>query len=416
MYIDELTIALYGWDLADHGPAEVLDTVQETAGCNAAYIIALMHHEKRPLWDTYYPKNPVRKYYVPEDSRVQWIPDPACYADSRIKPLTMEGELLKGKDWVDIHSRACRERGMKPQVEVSHTPLDKERATGEFADCVQRDIYGREVVQQLCWNNEHALQYMSSLLVDLAKNHDVEMIQTCTKLFHMGEPGLHPFLGVTLGGCFCDTCARKAREAGIDWERVRRTVRHFADALTANKRTNVQAHEDFLLLSRGSTSPVMFLLEYPELYQWLRFRCDSITNYFRVISEAVHAVRPDIDFRWNSCWPQPEYIGQVLREIKPHVDSVRLMEYTEQWGDPALMHRKAEWVSNARRELGDDFHLNSAVAIRAKATPELIHEGIRLAVRNGADSLSLAFWDGCSMAQLAAVRSGMERHEVQLRA
>lgn len=415
MYISELTIALYAWDLADHGVDTVLDTVQETAGCNAAYLIGLMHHEKRPLWDTYYPKNPVRKYYIPEDSRVQWIPDPDCYKDSRIKPLPIEADFLKGRDWLDTLSKACRARGMTPQVEISHTPLDKQRASGEFADCVQRDIYGNEITQQLCWNNEHALTYMSSLLVDLAKNHDVEMIQTCSKLFHMGDPSLHSFLGVTLGGCFCDTCATKAKAQGLDWEKIRLTVRHFADALTANKRTGVQAHEDFLLISRGNTSPTMFLLEYPELYQWMRFRCDSITNYFKVISEAVHGARSDIDFRWNACWPEAEYIGQVLREIEPHVDSVRLMAYHEQWGDSDLMPKKGQWVSNARRELGDDCHLNSAIAIRAKATPELIHEGIGLAMKNGADSLSLAFWDGCSMEQLGAVKSGMERHEVKLR-
>jgi hypothetical protein len=29
--------------------------------------------------------------------------------------------------------------------------------------------------------------------------------------------------------------------------------------------------------------------------------------------------------------------------------------------------------------------------------------------------LSLAFWDGCTMEQLAAVKSGMERHEIKLR-
>lgn len=416
MYINELTIALYAWDLADHGVGHVLDTVQETAGCNAAYLIALMHHEKRPLYDTYFPKNPVRKFYVPEDSRTQWIPDPDCYKNSRIKPLPYEADFLKGKDWLDILSKACRERGMMPQVEISHTPIDKHRAETEFADCIQRDIFGNQLVQQLCWNNEDAIAYMSALMVDLVKNHDVEMLQTCTKLFNQGETNLHPFLGVTLGGCFCKSCETKAKAQGLDWEAIVRTVRYFARLLTVNKRTDVEGNEARLLLERGNTDPVMFLLEYPALYQWLRFRADSITNYFRIISEAVHAAKPDIDFRWNSCWPLGEYIGQVLREIKPHVDSVRIMEYSEQWGDPARMARKAHWVSNARRELGEDFPLVSAVAIRAKATPSLIHEGIRLATKNGADGLTLAFWDGCTMEQLAAVREGMQMHEVKLRA
>lgn len=415
MYINELTIALYGWDLADHGPGHVLDTVQETAGCNAAYIIALMHHEKRPLWDTYYPKNPVRKFYIPEDSRIQWIPDMSEYKDSRIKPLTYEADFLKGKDWIDVLTKECRARGMKPGVEISHTPLDKVRAEGEFADCVQKDIWGRGIVQHLCWNNENAVAYMCALMSDVVKNHDVEMLQTCSRLFNMGDPKLHPLLGVTVGGCFCDACEKKARAKGLDWDKIKQTVKYFATMLTSSKQTDIYAHEGHLLLQRGDTTPVMWMLEYPEIYEWLKFRVDSIVEYFKTISKAVHAAKPGIDFRWNTWYHEPEYYGEALNLIRPYIDSVRIMEYTEQLGDPSLMVRKQHHVSNVRRKVGDGFPLNSAVAIRAKATPELIHEGIRIAVKNGADMLSLAFWDGCTMEQLAAVKSGMARHEIKLR-
>lgn len=415
MFINELTIALYGWDLADHGPGTVLDTVQETAGCNAAYIIALMHDEKRPLWDTYYPKNPVRKYYRPEDSRIQWLPDASCYKDSRIKPLPYEEDFIAGKDWIDIHSKACRERGMKPGVEISHTPLDKVRAQGEFVDCVQRDIWGNPLHQDLCWNNEHSLAYMSALMTDVVKNHDVEMLQTCSRLFAFGNRNLHPFLGVTVGGCFCDACEKKARSKGLDWDKIKSTVRYFATVLTSSRATDVKHFEDLLLIQRGDTTPVAWMLEYPELFEWLKFRTDSIVDYFRTVSAAIHAAKPDIDFRWNTWYDQPEYNAEALRHIAPHVDSVRIMEYTEQLGDPNLMYRKSNRVSNVRRMLGDDKPLNSAVAVRAKATPEIIHDGLLRAVKNGADMISLAFWDGCTMEQLAAVKSGMERHEIKLR-
>lgn len=415
MYIDELTIALYAWDIADEGVDHVLDTVQEKAGCNAAYMVALMHHEKRPLWDNYYPHNPVRKFYVPEDSRIVWKADPDCYRHSRIKPLPSERDFLKARDWLDVMSKAARERGMLPQVEISHTPLDKERAAGEFADCIQKDIYGHPFVQHLCWNNSDAVQYMCCLATDLVKNHDVEMLQTCTRPFNPGNLSLHPFLGVTLGGCFCHVCAAKAKAMDLDWGSITKTVRSYADVLTSTKQSNVEANEARLLLERGDTSPVKFLLEHPELYDWLKFRMDSFTDYLRQVNQAIKKVNPSVDFRWNSCWAGSEFFGIQLRDIKQHVDSVRLMEYTEQLGDPTLMPRKARWVSNARRELGEDMPLVSAVAIRAKATPQLIHEGIRLAVKNGADSLSLAFWDGCTMEQLSAVRSGMEAAEVKIR-
>src|SRR5271157_6628442 len=61
----EVAASLYAWDLVDEGCEPIMETLKETAQANSLYLVALMHHEKRPLTDFYFPHN-ARKTYFPE--------------------------------------------------------------------------------------------------------------------------------------------------------------------------------------------------------------------------------------------------------------------------------------------------------------------------------------------------------------
>ncbi len=411
MYWKELTTGIYPWDIHDEGMETILDNLQNEAGCNAAYCIALMHHEKRPLHDNYYHHNPVRKRYIPEDSRAYWMPDWDMYKDSKIKPITSDRDFLKDTDWLEIFVKALRERGMKPGVEISHTPLDKVRSKEEFPDCIQQDIYGNILGQNLCWNSQDARIYIQSLARELVTRYDVEMIQTCSRLFAGGDPSLHPLLGVCLGGCFCNNCEKQAKSHGLDWEGIKTIVRYWADVVSG---ATVELREDKFLLNRGDSSPVMLLLEEPLLYDWLKFRCDSIVEHFGELSEAIHKANSDVDFRFNTCWPKAEMIGLDLKADAPHIDSVRTMVYAEKTGDIERVRNKSKWLANVRRQIGEDVPIISAIAPRAKATPELIKLGIKTVVLGGADGLSFGFYDGATIERLRAIKEGMAEAEVQL--
>ncbi len=422
-YWKELTTGIYPWDIHDEGIETILDNLQEQAGCNAAYMLGVMHHEKRPLHDNYYHHNPARKRYLAEDSRAYWKPDPKMYKNSRIEPRTSDLDFLKGTDWLELFCKALRKRGMKPAVEISHTPLDKKRAVSEFSDCIQRDIYGnalRPIVpgrnnthagQLLCWNSPDARAYVSAMMVDLATNYDIEMIQACTYLYYEGIAALHSILGVTLGGCFCDNCEKEARKQGLDWDAMKRVVLRYADIML---RKSLEDNEHYMLIERSDASDVMFLLENPEFYAWLKFRCDSTTRYFKEISEAVHAAKPGIDLRYNTCWPRPDYVGQDFTRSAQYLDSIRLMDYAEQTGDEEKVKNKYRWLSNIRRQAEEDITIIGAIAPRAKATPELIRLGIKVLSLAGVDGLSFGFYDGATMERLRAIREGMQEAEVSL--
>ncbi len=77
-----------------------------------------------------------------EDSKCYFKIHDDMHKSSRIKPLTTDRDFLKEKDWLEVLTTALRKRGMKTGAELSHTPLDRYRATHEFEDCLQRDIYG----------------------------------------------------------------------------------------------------------------------------------------------------------------------------------------------------------------------------------------------------------------------------------
>ncbi len=37
----------------------------------------------------------------------------------------------------------------------------------------------------------------------------------------------------------------------------------------------------------------------PEYYQWLKFRCDSVTEVFGEIYRAIKDQKPEVEFRYN---------------------------------------------------------------------------------------------------------------------
>jgi len=226
MYFNEVSASLYAWDLADEGIERPLDNLQEMSGVNSVYLIALMHLEKRPLTDYFYPHNPVRKVYYPEDSRAYWLPDMSFYENTPIKPRTSDRDLLRGTDWLLGLIDAARKRGMKTGVELSHTFIDSERAAGEFAYAMQHDIYGNRISKLLCFNNPDAREYAVSLFVELVTRYDVDYIQTCMIPFSAGRsPGgrnqdAGRVIGTAMGGCFCQHCAKAAADDGLDFDKI----------------------------------------------------------------------------------------------------------------------------------------------------------------------------------------------------
>jgi hypothetical protein len=421
MYWREVVASLYPWDLLDEGLEHILDTLQTETLTNSTYLVALMHDEKRPLTDFYYPHNPRRKVYWTEDSRAYWIPDPVAYRESRVKPRLTDNPELQGHDWLQELIEGSRQRGMTVGVELSHTWIDKERTRNELADCVQRDIDGNLLDQQICFNNPDVRAYAAALYTDLISHYDIDFIQTCVRGFNPGRTQpwmasqsseLQRLTGIALGGCFCSHCRAAAEKQGIDWEAMLSRLRWMAEGY--DRYNHRQAFEMSLLWHSSMTSTAL-LAEVPELYAFLRFRISSLTAFFAEIHRVAHAAKPAIDVRLNHYAMYPELMGLDLRGVDPFLDSVRSSNYSEQTGDPAEMARKRAYLHSIRRAIGTEKYFLSAVSPRPKATPDLVKQGILISAQCGADALTIGHYDGSWMNCLHAVKEGLEEAGIEIR-
>jgi hypothetical protein len=427
MYFKEVVASLYAWDLLDEGVDQALDVLQVETGTNSTYLVALMHDEKRPLTDFYYPHNARRKVYWTEDSRAYWNTHDESYADSRIKPRRSDSPELRDNDWLATLVEASRKRGMSVGAELSHTWIDKERTRAELLDCVQRDIHGRPFDGQICFNHPDVRAYAKALYVDLAKHYDIDYVMTCVRGFNPGgeravhgvgpsaapeDPELRRLVGVTLGGCFCVHCQAAAERRGLDWKELTDRLAWLADGFD---RFNHRQAFDLALLLSSSANATSLLLELPELQAFLAMRAASLTEFFAEVRTAVKAAAPNVDLRLNHYAGHPELMGLDLRSVAGQLDSIRSSDYSEQSGDPARMAWKRRYLHNIRRTVGLDMYFLSAVSPRPRATPELVEQGVLISAECGADALTIGHYDGSWLHCLRAVKSGLAKAGIEIK-
>ncbi len=418
----EIAASLYAWDLLDEGCEPIMETLKETAQVNSLYLVALMHHEKRPLTDFYYPHNPKRKTYFPEDSRVYWQPRADSFRDSKIKPRVSDREELKKADWLEVLVKAARKAGWKTGAEISHTVLDKERAADQFVSVVQRDIRGTPLGQLICPNNPDASAYLLALFTDVVRNYDVDFVQTCLRPFEPGgrsgartrPPGpMDMVLETVLGSCFCDSCVAAARSDGFDLGAARRAMLPLADALTDSG--NLAGAHALRLLRASNTAATALLVTHPEIFDLIKFRCASMTRLFERVHQAVTSIKPKIDLRLNAyIYDYWELSGIDFVGLRPHLGSIRSSNYDEQAGSMERMEHKRQFLLAVRAAAGDEIHFLSSIGIRPRATPELVRRGVLISSECGADGLSLGHYDGAPLRNLEAIGQGLREADIRV--
>jgi hypothetical protein len=371
----EVEAALYAWDLHDEGLEKVLDNVQSMAAVNSVYIIGLMHPERRPETSATYPHNPARSFWMAEDARANWHFDPKRYG--RIKPRPSDFAWLADTDWTRLFVDAARKRGLRVGFEFSHSLVDKQRVEGEFADLANRNINGeithvRNWLRPVCPNQPDVREYAVAAFTEVIEKYDVDWVESAMVLMDEAVGG-SPARG---GGCFCAACKKAAPGFGIDLEKIQAA------------------------LLKDPTSQ-------PELAQWQQFRFASMAAFYKILHAAVHKAKPGIVLRYNMHAKNPRDFGVDIVQLKPHLDALRIQDYSEQTGQAAAMEGKRTWLTEERGNMGPEFNLVSGVAVRPRATPELIRQGVKIAVETKMNGIMLGFYDSAEFSNLQAVRAGL---------
>jgi hypothetical protein len=371
----EVEAALYAWDLHDEGVDRVLDNVQQMAGVNSVYIIGLMHPERRPETSTTYPHNPMRPFWMAEDARANWRFDPKRYG--RIKPRPSDFPWLADTDWTRLFVDAARKRGLRVGFEFSHSLVDKQRVEGEFADLANRNIHGeithvRQWLRPVCPNQPDVREYAVAAFTEVIEKYNVDWVESAIVLMDEAVGG-SPAGG---GGCFCTSCNKAAPGFGVDLEKIQAA------------------------LLKDPTSQ-------PELAQWQQFRFASVGGFYKMLQPAVHKAKPGTVLRYNMHAKNPRDFGVDIVQLKPHLDALRIQDYSEQTGQPAAMSGKRSWLTEERANMGPDFNVVSGVAVRPRATPELVRQGVKIAVETKMNGIMLGFYDSADFTNLRAVRAGL---------
>jgi len=431
MYIKEVAASLYPWDLHDEGTEQILSNVTEYSNVNSVYLVGIMHKEKRPLRELYYPHNPKRKFYIPEDSRVYYRMDENSFQNTPLKPIYSAVEWLKNKDWLDELIQAARRNRLKVGSEISHTVFDSSIALRDFPYLLQKNVKGELVGgigpkgQLPCPNHPHAREYVKALFYDTSKNHDIDFIQSCLVLFKEGikrenhaksdEKELDILLGTVTGGCFCESCRAKALDMGYDWDSITHDLNLLYDLVTRNELKD--AKELRMLLESNLTS-AGFLLENPSLQQWLEFRQKSITQFFKEIYEAIKSANPKVEFRYNTYLKYPETAGLSFSSVKPYIDSIRESDYCETQGSANHLIAKREKVLKIRRGIGYEKDLIAAIDVRPNkyggSNEDIVYQSVKNLADLGVDGISLGHYDEATFGRLKAVKQGMIDGEIFL--
>lgn len=427
MIIKEVNAALYPWDLSDEGIKSCLDKLVGEANLNSIYLVGIMHKEKRPLTSMFYTHNPIRKYYLPEDSRLCYRIDKSKFKGMKMQPMDTERDFLKDIDWLDVMTKEAREIGLKTGLEISHTFYDIGIAKEKFPETLQQRFDGSKT-GFYCLNNKAVLEYIKVLYAESVRNHDIDYIQTCMRVFetktveytwHMDKNSNHPLrelMGSVLGTCFCDSCREKAIEMGYDWEGIIREISELYEIAKVGYAQTGKTMEQHLYLT-GNMSETGLLLQYPGLLKWLDFKSKSIANVFKELNAAIKKVKPSIEFRYNNDDHREDLIGLRYDLVKDYIDGIRVSDYIEQRGNVTeedYLDKKRN-LMKVRGGIGFEKDLFATVAIRPNATPEIIRKSLMHLSHTGIDGLSLAHYDGSQIMHLKAIKLGMEEAGIVVR-
>jgi hypothetical protein len=430
----EIAASLYPWDIHDEGIESILDNLQRESLVNSVYLVGLMHPERRPNpRKAEFTHNPVRKSYMGEDSRAYWNPNLEQYG--RITPERSDHDFLRDTDWLEILVNEATRRNIRRGLEISHTIISASTAVAEYPDCIQRNIYGEPLdglhvddARPLCFNNPNVSEYIVNLFTDVVAHYDLDYVQSCMIPYPMPVPFLKHEYDISMNphiayrefgsirkqewprlvprhaGCFCTACRTEAQAAGIDFDAIQNVLRKL---LETDERA-MQNEITRIFIEDSDTTDTAFLLETPELYQWLQFRCDSVTAMYRKIHKAIHAIKPQIELRLNLyITTHPEYAGVNLAQLKNHLDGVRTSNYSEALGDFGFLKHKRKFLNGVQRIIYGDIPLFSGTGVKPGATRETVIEGIRIAHECGAAGITLGHYDGASMDILSAVGEGV---------
>ena len=208
--------------------------------------------------------------------------------------LDVDGLPVPGVDPDDLEAmfrfvEMARARGF--QVSLNLGPTNPLIPGDPPAGCL--DVTGRHVVEPWVWgcpNNPWIVSHGEALVQEMVSTWPTfDMLD----LNHLEYPHFCKKGYTELFVCFCDWCRRRADDAGLDFEGMRREAAAAYEYLSAPGPAGADR-----LPEVSANTVLRYVAQKPGLADWLGFRMSSMSNFIRSVAaaarEAAQRHKPDL--------------------------------------------------------------------------------------------------------------------------
>ena len=278
----------------DEGVEKVLDILQERAYVNTLFLAVFTYGRGiagRQLPNQPLPDHGAQKYDLDFHGGNYATVHSQYYQNTVLKDTRApdHGDL----DILATVIPAAKKRGMKTICwleDVFRSDLPNIQKLQEH------DLYGR-IAGTLCFNNPDHRNFLTGLVEDYTRSYEIDGLMWGSER----QGALGNALGAKHGGassdpgrvtCFCQFCEKKARQQGINFDRVRegyRALEKFVREGRAGKRPVDGSYVTFWRL----------LLRYPELAAWEMFWTDSLRETYAALYGKVKSIKPQVPVGWH---------------------------------------------------------------------------------------------------------------------
>lgn len=276
-----------------------------------------------------------------------WRPDPARYEGTRLKPgWDVDEEKVASSEY--FLARA-HELGFEVHVPLSPFSTSHHfRIPLEHKDVFCEDLYGRLDWRWACPNNPDVRERACAFIEEYFSNYEIDGIILDFIRFREMAVGPDKY-----NICFCPHCRSKAKQLGYDLDRLREGVKAFVEYLYNLPRKDLMK---FISSPRGPGDFLLdFYFRFPEVLEWLRFRCECITEVVRELRNVVKAAsggRGALGANTYEPLGANSYlVGQDYRSLSRYLDYFEPMVYYKDM----ILHPVGSMVSILRHnpEIGE---------------------------------------------------------------
>lgn len=266
----EKGMLVYPWDI----PEDINGFIEEykKLHCNSIVMNASYHH-------CHVTDLRIRHIHRRTEAGISYAPDPSLYG--RLKPAVAED---MGWIYRELGSR-CRAEGISYKCWLVNT--HNSTLGDNNPDVCVENVWGDTYTYAMCLNNPDVKEYVRALAMDAAKavSPDSFLMEAVTWLpaFHgrhheFSLPHVTPAVRYLLSLCFCPCCVKEAGEQGIDAYAVKDLAAGLLERLLEHETTGG---------GNKQSQVAHLLLEYPILYEYQRFRMDSVRKLICLQAGAV---------------------------------------------------------------------------------------------------------------------------------